>query len=201
MARILVKRPKPTGSRRPARGLHGESASDVSSSSATFEATFAPHDAPTGEHDLQAPVTTPTSYYFQYNTQGTGACTAEPSACTSVPSSPVSAGSAPGDVEVSQHAAGLAANTTYHYRVVVVHEALPETKPGVLTSFYGPDQTFTTQGAGGPLVLPDGRAWELVSPAGQGRREALIGWVGACRGGRRRVHVLDGHPDRSFASG
>ena len=32
----------------PGPGLHGESVSDVSSSSATFEATIAPHDAPTG---------------------------------------------------------------------------------------------------------------------------------------------------------
>ena len=28
----------------------------------------------------------------------------------------------------------------------------------------GPALTFTTQGPGGPLVLPDGRAWEMVSP-------------------------------------
>jgi hypothetical protein len=149
----------------PGPGLRSESVSEVSSSSATFDATLAPHDAPTEEHDLQAPAKSPTSYYFQYDTQGTGVCTAEPSACTSVPFSPVSVGSGAVDVNVSQHAHGLAANTTYHYRLVAVNEALPVSKPGVLTAFYGPDRTFTTQGAGGPLVLPDGRAWELVSPA------------------------------------
>jgi hypothetical protein len=158
----------------PGPALRVETVSDVSSSSATFEGTIAPHDAPNyaaklegseRAQDLQAPAKTPTSYYFQYNTTGTGMCTAKPGACTSMPSSPASVGSATGDVDVSQPALGLAANTTYHYRLVAVHEALPESKPGVLTSFYGPDRTFTTQGAGGPLVLPDGRAWELVSPA------------------------------------
>ena len=85
---------------------------------------------------------------------------------------------------------------------MAVHEALPETKPGVLTAFYGPDQTFTTQGAGGPLVLPDGRAWELVSPADKDGAELSIGsGVGACRGGRGPVHVRDEHPDRNFAAG
>ncbi|MGA8364245.1 MAG: hypothetical protein WB709_06965 [Solirubrobacteraceae bacterium] len=63
-----------------------------------------------------------------------------------------------------QHVQGLKANTTYHYRLVALNEALPEKKPGVLTAFYGADRTFTTQGPGEPVVLPDGRAWELVSP-------------------------------------
>ena len=29
---------------------------------------------------------------------------------------------------------------------------------------YGPDETFTTQAAGGGFMLPDGRQWEMVSP-------------------------------------
>jgi hypothetical protein len=158
----------------PGPFVRSETVSDVSSSSATFEATIAPHDEPNyaaklegseRAQDLQAPAKTPTSYFFQYNTTGTAACTAKPGACTGVPSSPVSVSSAAGDVNASQHATGLAANTTYHYRLVAMHEALPVTRPGVLTAFYGADRTFTTQGLNGPLVLADARAWELVSPA------------------------------------
>jgi hypothetical protein len=49
----------------------------------------------------------------------------------------------------------LASETTYHMRVVATN---------VLGTVYGPDETFTTQSAGGAFSLPDGRAWEMVSP-------------------------------------
>jgi hypothetical protein len=149
----------------PGPGLHSESVSEVSSSSVSFEGTVVPHDAPVEEHDLQAVTNSPTSYFFQYSTRPTSVCAGEPAACVSVPSAPASVGSGTADVPVSQHSTGLTAHTTYHYRLVAVSEALPLTKPGVLVAFYGPDRTFTTQGPGGPVVLPDGRAWELVSPA------------------------------------
>jgi hypothetical protein len=148
----------------PGPGLRSESVSTVTSSSASFQATIAPHDAPVKEHDLQQPTKSPTTYYFQYSTQNTAGCVGEPSACTSVPSSPTSVGSGTADVAVSQHVQGLTAGSTYHYRLVAINEALPGSAPGVSTAFYGPDRTFTTQGPGGPVVLPDGRAWELVSP-------------------------------------
>jgi hypothetical protein len=159
----------------PGPGLRGESVSEVTSSSATFEGTVALHDAPNylpklegaeRVQDLQGATSAPTSYYFQYSTQPTSVCVPEPGKCASAPLSPASAGSATTEeVNVSQHVQGLAANTTYHYRLVAENEALPEKKPGELVAFYGPDRTFTTQGAGGPVVLPDNRAWELVSPA------------------------------------
>jgi hypothetical protein len=148
----------------PGPGLRSESVSTVTSSSASFQATIAPHDAPVEEHDLQAPAKSPTTYYFQYSTQSTAGCVSEPSACASIPSSPVSVGSGTADVGVSQHLQGLTADSTYHYRLVAVNEALPGSAPGVLSAFYGPDRTFTTQGPGRPVVLPDGRAWELMSP-------------------------------------
>jgi hypothetical protein len=153
----------------PGPGLRSEAASDVSSSSATLDATIAPHDAPIEGHDFQAVTKSPTSYYFQYSKQSTDGCASDPSGCTNVPLSAVSVGSGAAGVEVSQHLQGLMPGTTYHYRVVaaneaLANEALAQYKPGVLVSFYGPDQTFTTQGPGAPLVLPDGRAWELVSP-------------------------------------
>jgi hypothetical protein len=55
----------------------------------------------------------------------------------------------------TRSASGLRAETTYVYRVVA-HSA-----DGVVT---GPEAAFTTRGAGTPLVLPDGRGWEMVSP-------------------------------------
>lgn len=60
------------------------------------------------------------------------------------------------DVPVSHHLQGLLPGTTYHYRVVA-HNAHG--------TFVGDDHTFMTQQADVEgLVLPDGRAWELVSP-------------------------------------
>jgi hypothetical protein len=50
---------------------------------------------------------------------------------------------------------GLLPDTTYHYRVVARNSL------GVVE---GPDQTFRTQG-GEAVELPDGRAYEMVSPA------------------------------------
>ena len=70
-------------------------------------------------------------------------------------------------VPVSHHLQELAPNTTYHFRLVTVNECIVG-KP--LCTQEGTDHTFTTQ----PLVgssgtaLPDGRAWELVSPAATG---------------------------------
>jgi hypothetical protein len=68
-------------------------------------------------------------------------------------------------VPVAFHRQGLLPGTMYHYRVVVDNEV------GV---YGGPDHTFMTQAAGGQeLSLPDGRAWELVSP--MDKKGALIG--------------------------
>jgi NHL repeat len=129
--------------------LNNESASNVTSTAATLAASIELHG-------------TPTSYYFQYNTTGVEGCT--PTTCTDVPVPPgASLGEGVGGVEAAQHVQGLAPGTTYHYRVLVVSEL--EVSPGTFQAVEskGPDQTFTTQGAGGPLVLPDGRGWEMVS--------------------------------------
>lgn len=57
--------------------------------------------------------------------------------------------------QVSQQLSGLAAETEYRYRVVA------RNADGTVE---GPERTFATGGFGGPLVLLDDRAWELVSP-------------------------------------
>jgi WD40-like Beta Propeller Repeat len=123
-------------------GLHGQWSTSVSSESVTLN----------GQID---PVGSPTTYYFQYGTST--------SYGTDLPAPPgASAGSGSGDVTVSRHVQGLAAATTYHYRLVVMSE-LPG---GELVEFASPDQSFTTQfaAASSGATLPDGRAWEMVSP-------------------------------------
>ena len=128
----------------PGPGIHSESVSNVKATSATFEASIDPHAAPT-------------SYYFQYG-PSTGYGEYAPLLTASEPHG-AAVGSGEGDVEViPQHVQGLSAGTTYHYRAVAVSELAGEP-----VEFDGPDQTFTTQTDSG-FVLPDGRAWEMVSP-------------------------------------
>jgi hypothetical protein len=129
----------------PGPGVAEESASEISSTSATLAAKVDPHGAST-------------TAYFQYGTTSTYG--------SDIPAAPGElVGAGEGDVEVTRHLQGLSPSTTYHYRVVIVSEV--EVEPGVFAerSFGGHDQTFTTQSPGSSLVLPDGRAWELVSPA------------------------------------
>jgi WD40-like Beta Propeller Repeat len=123
-------------------GIHEEAVSNVAATSVTFTARINPHNAPT-------------TAYFQYGTSsGYG---------TNLPAPPgPSLGSGEGDVEAApEHVQGLSAGTVYHYRVV----AISEPSPGVFEEFDGPDQTFTTQTSGRAFELPDGRSWELVTPA------------------------------------
>jgi hypothetical protein len=119
-------------------GIHETSVVNVTSDSATLEARIDPDGAAT-------------TYYFQYGTS-----TAYGSDAPAPPGATIGAGK--GDVEVSQPVR-LAPGTLYHYRVVVRSE--PE--PGEPFEEAGPDQTFTTQ-SGEASTLPDGRAWEMVSP-------------------------------------
>jgi hypothetical protein len=123
-----------------------ESLSNVTGDSATLEANVNPRGEP-GEE--------PTRYEFQY-----GAC-ASASTCTSSPydhAAPAPEGSIAPDFEshlVTVHVSGLTPGSLYHYRLVAHNSHGP---------VEGPEQTFTTQGSGGSLVLPDGRQWEMVSP-------------------------------------
>jgi hypothetical protein len=71
-----------------------------------------------------------------------------------------SLGSGSSDVPVSVHVDGLLPSTVYHYRVVV-----NDTREGVAYTLDGSDESLTTQSVGGGLGLPDGRQWEMVSPA------------------------------------
>jgi hypothetical protein len=86
-----------------------------------------------------------TSFHFEYGT------TTAYGESTSVES----AGSGNTDVRRSVQIGSLQPNTTYHFRVLAENS---------LGTTEGPDRTFTTQGAA-EFLLPDGRGWELVSPA------------------------------------
>jgi hypothetical protein len=66
-------------------------------------------------------------------------------------------------IQVSTHQQGLEADSEYHFRLVISNE---------FGTFESADQSFTTQMLGAGLTLPDGRAWELVSPAD--KKGALI---------------------------
>ena len=62
------------------------------------------------------------------------------------------------------HLQELAPGTTYHYRVVTVNECIASKT----CTQDGADHTFTTRPAASEVALPDGRAWELVTPANTG---------------------------------
>jgi hypothetical protein len=99
-----------------------------------------------------------THYYFEYGTSSAygSYAPAEPPG--------VDLGAAKGAQALSPVVVGLQASTVYHYRVVATQEG---------EAFTGPDRTFTTQSAvTAELGLPDGRSWELVSPAE--KKDALI---------------------------
>jgi DNA-binding beta-propeller fold protein YncE len=117
-------------------GAEGLSISDVAATSATLNASV---DAGGGV----------TSCAFEYAPSG-GAFAPAPGADGGVVV-------AEGDqsVPVSFHAQGLQAGTVYEFRVSVTNSA------GLSVS---ESLSFTTQAAGGGLVLPDERQWELVSP-------------------------------------
>jgi hypothetical protein len=59
------------------------------------------------------------------------------------------------DEHVSQQISGLQREAAYRYRIVV------NNKDGTVV---GPERILRTKELGGPLVLLDGRGWELVSP-------------------------------------
>jgi DNA-binding beta-propeller fold protein YncE len=101
------------------------------------------------------------TYHFEWGTS-TAYGTSTP-----VPDADIGAGTS--DVPVSAHLTGLSADTTYHWRVLATNATGTST---------GPDHTFiyATSTAG----LPDGRAYEMVSPA---HRNGAVLWEGALGAG------------------
>ena len=125
-----------------------QSVADVSAEGATFEAAVNPHGAAT-------------EAYFEY-----GRCVT-PSTCAASPfeykTEPVSVGAQFAVATVGPtHVQGLSPGVAYHYRLVATNgNGTVKGEPGE----HGGEvlRSFTTQGPGGALVLPDGRRWEMVS--------------------------------------
>ncbi len=93
-----------------------------------------------------------TTYHFEYGTSTAyGHATAESG----------SVGADDEGHEVGAHVQGLEAGTVYHYRVVASNSVAPD-------GIAGADHTFTTQSQASVQALPDGRSYELVTPAEQG---------------------------------
>jgi len=156
----------------PVVEANSEFVTDVSSGSATFGGQVDPGGAPT-------------SYFFEY---GTVDCGVTPAACKSVPAPAAVLGEGDGFLGVSVHVQGLSPQTTYDYRLVA------ENEEGVDA---GPDQTFTTEPVGGEFALPDGRAWELVSPpdkdgSGIYSLEAEYGVIQAAENGDGIAYIAAG---------
>ena len=133
-----------------APSVESGSFSNVASTSATFSAQINPRGAST-------------EYHFEY-----GPTTAYG---TSLPVFDIGSPMDFETREVGAHLQGLSPSTAYHLRVVASNEIA-----GKVETTFGPDETFTTQTLGGEFVLPDGRAWELVSPPN--KHGALIEPIG-----------------------
>jgi DNA-binding beta-propeller fold protein YncE len=133
--------------------LGGEFVTNVASESATLNVQIDPNGDDTRYYFQFGPTT---SYGFEAPLSSPG----------------VDLGSIPRVQNISVHVqANLAPGTLYHYRVVILQNN---------EEFVEPDHTFATQGVTGGSTLPDGRAWELVSPAN--KKGALIEQFGNLSG-------------------
>jgi DNA-binding beta-propeller fold protein YncE len=141
--------------------VDGVSSQNLTPTSARLEAEIDPHGADT-------------HFFFQY---GTVNCAESPSSCTDVPAAPgTDLGSEFGDHHVSVEVQGLQSGVTYFFRVIAESELGKAEREQTVN-------TFTTlpnpQG-----LLPDGRAWELVSPPNKGGASIeAIGGTGGPGGG------------------
>ncbi len=136
--KVDVFEPEPAGT--PA--LESLGAQDLTPSEVALTARIDPHGGDT-------------HYYFQY---GTVDCVTNPGGCTDVPAAPggdLGGGFAGQDVSVTL--SGLAASTTYYYRVLASNSFGPAEGEERLA-------TLNTLPSSAGL-LADGRAWEMVSPA------------------------------------
>lgn len=119
-------------------------------------------------HATVNPLGAATTYQFQYLTSAQFAADGEsfegPSAPVGVPLFPEPIGSGGKAVEVTQHVGGLTAGAVYHFRVLARNSIGMAEAEGV----------FSTLPAIEP-GLPDGRAYELVTPPDKGSAEDMFG--------------------------
>ncbi len=130
--------------------ITGTSATEVTATAATLNAQVDPGGAET-------------TYHFEYDTAPY--TTSAPHGQSTLESPSIGADNTlhPATAAIQ----GLQPHTLYHYRVVATS---PQSPAGGTD---GPDETFTTEPTGGAFALPDGRAYELVSPAQKDGAEVL----------------------------
>jgi DNA-binding beta-propeller fold protein YncE len=128
--------------------IESEGVQQLTGDSATFIAEINPRGAPTEYHIEYGPCSTSSSCVSS----------SYPSVVP-VPDDSLGAEDFAGHTTPSFHVQGLSAGMTYHFRVVAHNEV-----KGKVEITEGKERTFSTQGSGGEFALPDGRAWELVSP-------------------------------------
>jgi hypothetical protein len=132
--------------------VESESVSSVTASTAVLGAQIDPKGSPT-------------RYLFQYLDEGAYQAN-EPAerflGASEAPLGGGALGSGQGGESAGAGLSGLTPDTVYHYRVVATSHCEPEHKENVCEAV-GPDQTFRTFPEE-PPGLPDGRAYELVSP-------------------------------------
>ena len=140
------------------------------------------------------PQGTATAYHFEYGT------TTAYGADAPVPDA--SAGASTGDQSVSVDVDGLQPDTTYHFRVVATN---------VAGTTAGGDHTFTTRDAPagdscpnaavrqqqGASMLPECRAWELVTQADKGLSPLRIASAPTADGNHVMYDLLGGAPGTS----
>lgn len=130
--------------------ITSEAVSSITDTEANLEATIRPERATT-------------SFHFEY---GLGDCA--DGDCERVPAQDVHIGSSDSSVMVKIPVANLQPATLYHFRVVAINE---------VGRTDGADQAFSTFPT--PLRrLPDGRAYELVSPPDTGAAPPTAGALG-----------------------
>jgi hypothetical protein len=148
-----------------APAVSGEAVSKVADTSAIFSAQINPQHLDT-------------TYHFEYDTVPYTTSTMHGMSLP-VPDGDIGAGV--NDVPVSQEPRDLKPSTTYHYRVVA-------TSSVEVTD--GPERVFRTQATGSAFALPDGRAWEMVSPPD--KNGAVLGFLGGEQKGSVIQAAVDG---------
>ena len=111
------------------------------------------------------PKGTPTRYSFQYITDAAYQVNEAGDRFAGAGEAPLGGALIEGSkaVPVADAISGLTADTEYHFRLLAISHCAPD-EPEKECVATGTEETFRTYPAGG-LGLPDGRAYELVSPA------------------------------------
>jgi hypothetical protein len=121
--------------------VEGSWVTDVTATSANLRARINPKGLPT-------------TYRFEYVTQAAFEASGFAGAAFAPPSGAGALGAGTEPIAVVQHLSSLVPTTTYRYRLRVTNGS----------TVFGDERTLTTEVPSNVFNLPDGRAWELVSP-------------------------------------